>query len=707
MKYLFTIGAGLGTILLFLLATASGNTVALAKHYWELFALNGVVLVLLLVVLGNQLWRLRRRLRRQVFGAKLTFRLVVMFAVLSIVPGTLIYTVSVQFLTRSIETWFDVKVEKALDRGLSLGQMALHTQLAELSDVGAVVSARLREDGIGSQQQQLARLRSQYRLQELALFSPSGRLLALAGDAGQTSPLMYPDGALLDEAEHSPYGAIETGADGTLLLRAARRVDGANGTLVQLIRPVPTTLAEDAELVERVRAEYKQLSLSRSGLKVIYSLTLTLTLLMSILLALALAFVLSDRLSAPLRALAAGTRAVAKGDFSQRQPVTSRDELGVLAQSFNLMTRQLAEASEAVERNQSQLEAAKAYLEGVLVTLTSGVLTFDERFRLRAVNPGASSILGVDLEKMRGLRLLVWPDHYPELAPLCAGIQEHFADPECSSWQSQFDIAGRNGRRVLLARGARLHGGLESGVVVVFDDISDLLQTQRDAAWGEVAKRLAHEIKNPLTPIQLSAERIQHRLADKLSQADADMLARSTNTIVKQVNELKKMVDAFKEYARQPATKLRQLDLNALLAEVLVLYEATPFITLRLAPCQLLVMGDATLLRQVLHNLLQNAQDALHDQPEPMITVESAVVNGKVSVSVMDNGPGVSQELLGRVFEPYMTTKQKGTGLGLAIAKKILDEHGGAIHIANVEPRGARVEITLPHAEHQAQPQQI
>ncbi|WP_137937759.1 ATP-binding protein [Chitinivorax sp. B] len=701
MRYLVIIGAVFGTILMFLLATASSNTSGLAVHYWELFALNGLMLLVLLGILVRQLLRLRWRLKQQVFGAKLTFRLVLMFATLTIVPGTLIYTVSVQFLTRSIEGWFNVNVEKALDRGLALGQMALHHQLDNLVDTTSVVAARLHDDSGIINPGRLGILRAQYQIQELALFNTTGRLIAMASAGRRDSPVFYPDGAMLKEAFESNYRGIENDIEGGLLLRSVQRVEDIKGAplLLQAIQPVPKALADDAELVERVRADYKQLSLSRAGLKVIYSLTLTLTMLLALLLALALAFVLSDRLSAPLRALAAGTRAVAQGDFSQRQPVTSRDELGILTQSFNLMTRQLAEASETVDRNQSQLEAAKGYLEGVLVTLTSGVLTFDERFRLRAVNPSASHILGLDLERLRGVKLNAWADDTPELEGVCTSIQQGFANEGQRQWQYQLDWMSKNGRRVILLRGARLQRGPENGVVVVFDDITELMQAQRDAAWGEVAKRLAHEIKNPLTPIQLSAERIQHRLSDKLEQADADMLDRATKTIVKQVHELKKMVDAFKDYARQPASKLKLLDLNQLLGEVLVLYEATPFLHLQLPETPLWVMGDATLLRQVMHNLLQNAQDAVLDQPIPQLSVEAWAANHKVMVMVADNGCGIPPDMLSRVFEPYVTTKQKGTGLGLAIVKKIIDEHSGLIHITNIEPHGVRVAIELPLAE--------
>jgi PAS domain S-box-containing protein len=415
----------------------------------------------------------------------------------------------------------------------------------------------------------------------------------------------------------------------------------------------------------------------------------------------AVSFLLSERLSAPLSALAEATRAIAKGDYSRLNPVKSRDEFGVLTQSFNTMTRQIADATEAMERNQQQLERAKTYLESILSNLTSGVLTFDERFYLKTVNAAAYEILGVPAGSFHGLKLPEWSAHLSTVSPLTELVLRQFAGPTDRQWEQQMEYRrAEGGARTLLVRGTRLGTRGETGYVVVFDDITHLAQAQRDAAWGEVARRLAHEIKNPLTPIQLSAERLQQKLFLKLPQNDADMLTRATGTIVSQVTALKGMVDDFSQYARARRMSAEAVSLNDLVREVLVLYESMGVpIEPRLAENLPTVPADAALLRQVLHNLIQNAIDALAGAERPHIVVTSELSGESILLTVSDNGSGIAENVIERIFEPYVTTKPKGTGLGLAIVKKIVDEHHGRIHVENVKPHGANVSILLPLRE--------
>jgi nitrogen fixation/metabolism regulation signal transduction histidine kinase len=409
-------------------------------------------------------------------------------------------------------------------------------------------------------------------------------------------------------------------------------------------------------------------------------------------------------MSAPLSYLVEGTRAVAQGDYSQRETVASRDELGVLTQSFNAMRQQLAEARAVVERNQAQLADAHAYLQSILTNLSAGVLAFDEKLTLRSFNRSAGEILDADIARLSGLALDRWHERAPELGQLARAIVAAFEDSERAEWEEQIERSAHHGIQMLLARGTRLPAGSGMGYVVVFDDITHVLQAQRDAAWTEVARRLAHEIKNPLTPIQLSAERLQFKLASKLAGADAEMLQRSTQTIVNQVGALKNMVDAFREYARMPEPVMQELDINALLREVLSLYDSLAgWIRLELAPDLPRLVGDSAQLRQVIHNLMQNAQDALADSADPRIVVRSERVDGALRVTISDNGGGFPERLMQRAFEPYVTTKPKGTGLGLVIVKKIVEEHGGTVHIENITPHGARVSFTLPaHFAHPA-----
>jgi len=398
--------------------------------------------------------------------------------------------------------------------------------------------------------------------------------------------------------------------------------------------------------------------------------------------------------------LAEGTKAVAKGDFSPMQPVKARDELGQLMQSFNTMTRQLAETSAVVEHKQQQLEASKGYLESILAHLSSGVIAFDEKFAVKSANPIAAQLLGVDLQLLRGLNVSEWSEKAPALAPLAQALTPRFESETQKEWQAQIELTLDGGAKTLLVRGSRLPAEIDNGYVVVFDDVTRLIQAQRDAAWGEVARRLAHEIKNPLTPIQLSAERLAHKLAAKLDLPDAEILERATQTIVNQVAALKTMVDEFSQYARQPTLNLQTLDLNELVGEVLTLYENSPMpVQTELASALPQIKGDSKLLRQVIHNLLQNAQDALVGREAAQIKVRTELENGLAVLRVIDNGVGFPPDILARVFEPYVTTKAKGTGLGLAIVKKIVEEHGGQVEVRNIEPAGACVCIKLPCIE--------
>ena len=704
MKYFLILCLGLGAVLLFLLSTASANTALFAQHYPLLLALNGVIALCLLGLVVYQLLVLRKKLAARVFGSKLTLRLVLFFSLMAVLPGALVYGVSVQFLAKSIESWFDVRVDKALEGGLSLGRTTLDNMLKELDKKADTVALSLSELPPAEHLTAMNSLREQLGVQEATLFSQRGNIIAFS--SSERSGLMpdLPSTALLKQIrQQQTYSGIETIPGKGLYLRVVVPVNvlslNEDIRVLQLLQPVPKQLAQDAEAVQAVYRDYQELSLSRVGLKRLYALTLTLTLLLAWLSALALAFLISERLSAPLEVLAEGTRAVAQGDFSQRPPVKSRDELGILMQSFNIMTHQLSEARAAAERNQEQLQTAKAYLESVLANLSAGVLAFDEAFGLRSANLSAAHILETEFAQLRGTRLEEWSTGNIALRALSEQILASFRQSLSDEWEKQVEYPGKSGTRVLLLRGSRLSGAVQSGYVVVFDDITHLLQAQRDAAWGEVARRLAHEIKNPLTPIQLSAERLKHKLADKLDKTDLEILKRSTQTIISQVAAMQNMVDAFSDYARTSELILQPIDLNHLLREVLALYES-PALTIKLdlAPKLPQAMGDKTQLRQVIHNLLQNAQDALADVPAPSILVRTEAQGSRIRLTIQDNGSGFPEQLMTRLFEPYVTSKPKGTGLGLAIVKRIVDEHSGVIHIENIKPHGACVSISLPLA---------
>ena len=715
LRWLLIASASLSAIALFLLATASSNTALFAQGYDNLLVLNGVLVTLLMLVVGWQLWQLRRNLKSGVFGSRLALRLVLLFALVAILPGALVYAVSVQFIGRSIESWFDVRVDRALEGGLALGQKTLDYLLKDSVNKATQMAVSIGETP-GSLAGALARAAEQMNVYEAAVFSPSGAVLAVAGTGGaRTTPEPPPAAALRLARLQQAYSKIEQGADGGLVLRVVVPVNTealASQRLLQIIEPVPKTLAQDAERVQAGVRDYQEISFSRAALKRLYALTLTLTLLLA--------------LTSALGLLAEGTRAVAQGDFTRRQPVVSRDELGVLTESFNTMTAQLAEAQGREQESRRAIETTRAYLESVLGNLSAGVLVFDDAHRLRMVNPSAAVILQQPVADLIGMPLAEWGKRLPALAPMAELVAEGFRASEDRQWQREAQLTVANLSRTLLMRGTRLtvigegppraddrapSGGSErserggsfattgGGDVVVFDDVSELVQAQRDAAWAEVARRLAHEIKNPLTPIQLSAERLAMKLGNKLDGADADALRRGTQTIVSQVTAMKHMVDDFAIYARSPRPgQMQSVDLVGLLQDVLALYDSlAPHVALSLPDMPLHIQGEPTRLRQVFHNLISNAVDAQADVAHPRIAIALADTQGEATLTVEDGGPGFAEDVLARAFEPYVTTKSKGTGLGLAIVKKIVDEHGGRIAIGNAPGGGARVTIAFPH----------
>ncbi|MEO8166289.1 MAG: HAMP domain-containing protein, partial [Betaproteobacteria bacterium] len=551
MQFLIVLVLTLGAVMLYLLSGASANTPWFTSDLPLLLVLGvGVVLILMLVV-GYQLLLLRRRLNARVFGSKLTLRLVLLFALVAVLPGALVYAVSVQFLSRSIESWFDVRVEKALEGGLSLGRANLDNMLKELRRKAESMTLLLSERSLPRQFATLNMLREQAAVHNATLLRADGSVIAFSSaDAASLVPELPSPSVVRGVRLQRPYSAIEALGEAGMQLRVLVPINDVTGPtlLLQLIQPVPTALARDAQTVQEIYRDYQELSLSRLGLKRLYALTLTLSLLLALLSALLLAILFSARLSAPLGVLAAGTRAVAQGDFSPRHSVKSHDELGLLTESFNSMTRQLAEARGDAQRNQEQVTAAKAYLESVLGNLSAGVMSFDAEFRLRSANRSAARILGVEVEQLIATRPDEWSQREPRLGAVGNAVREALGKSRDEPWEIQVELSGAAGQQILLLRGSRLAAGAQTGMVLVFDDITRMRQAQRLAAWGEVAQRLAHEIKNPLTPIQLSAERMQHRLADKLSSQDADILQRSTQTIVNQVAALKAMVDAFSLY---------------------------------------------------------------------------------------------------------------------------------------------------------------
>jgi nitrogen fixation/metabolism regulation signal transduction histidine kinase len=764
LRYGVMVGGAIGSILLFLLASASDNSGFFDRYYSWLLGLNAAVAAMLVVFVVVALWRLVSRYRAGKFGSRLMTRLVLLFGAVGILPGLVIFVVSVQFVSHSIESWFDVKIEAALKSGLNLGVAALDQALADLSSQANVTALTISGQDHAATQVILNRLvDEQDGMQSAMLVDANGGLLASSSDTRKADLVGdLPTVAMLKQA-NMPRGfaqsegglerdftnaAAEGAADAAgqaasagqapdvldaatgLRLRVVLLVPdppGAAPRYLQLLQSVPVNLATNAEVLRNAYSEYQTRFLARVGLRKMYIETLSLTLLLAIFGAIASAFLIASNLAQPLLVLAEGTRAVAEGDLSPRPIVQTTDELGTLTQSFNTMTGQLFEARSAVERNRAALQSAKAHLESVLANMSAGVIVLDADFVVVSANDAVERILmhdiggatlGRALHDIGGLEVFaaaVTKAFSAQSAQSAAGGQKR---PR-SHWQQEIEIPRRAGTTddhdiTLLARGSRLPVGAGSGYIVVFDDISDVISAQRSVAWGEVARRLAHEIKNPLTPIQLSAERLQMKLEGKLAGTDIDLLNRATTTIVNQVDAMKRMVDDFRDYAKAPPAVLEPLHLNGLIRQILDLYLAgdeSDIIHVSLAKDLPAVMGDATQLRQVIHNLLQNAQDAMMEQergpdaPPPRIDVTTEAIHFRsaegheataVRLAIIDNGPGFAPKILSRAFEPYVTSKARGTGLGLPMVKKIIDEHGGRIDIQNRQDgSGASVLILL------------
>jgi nitrogen fixation/metabolism regulation signal transduction histidine kinase len=737
--------------LLFLLASASDNSGFFDRYYGWLLGLNASVAVALVLLVGVSLFRLYSRYKSGKFGSRLMTRLVVLFAAIGVLPGLVIFLVSVQFVSHSIDSWFNVRVEEALNAGLDLGRSALDESLAELEAQARGTVRQLAEDPFYAAPATLARFVRRHPGTQSAIIvdADGGLIVSAMGERRINLSADLPTALMLNKAKDEPsYAAYEGGgelrddrvgapqpapldANSVLRLRVLMAIpdpvqpSGAHlaPRYLQIIQAVPQKLASNGEMLRTAFSEYKERFVARVGLRKMYIETLTLTLLLAVFGAIAAAFLIANDLAQPLLLLAEGTRAVAEGDLSPRPIVASSDELGTLTQSFNTMTRQLSEARSAVERNRIALQNAKAHLESVLANMSAGVMVLDSEFRLVTCNDSVERIL-----QHAGVTLIGQPLAEVEgMQEFAAAIINAFSAQSAQTaagrnlqrlhWQRQIEIprppgSAEENELILLTRGSRLPLETGSGYIVVFDDITDVISAQRSIAWGEVARRLAHEIKNPLTPIQLSAERLQMKLESKLAGPDVELLNKASTTIVNQVAAMKRMVDDFRDYARTPPAVLQPLDLNSLVEDILHLYvsgEGNDIIHANLAPALPMILGDDTQLRQVIHNLLQNAQDALQEHPpadaEPRIDVvtegiiyQSADGGTRIAVrlSISDNGPGFMPKILANAFEPYVTTKAKGTGLGLAMVKKIIEEHGGRIDIQNRDDSsGASVLILL------------
>lgn len=717
---------------LFMMSAAAQNSAMFGRMYSVLLVVNVVGITAFLALIAVNLYYLVKQYRARVMGSRLTLRLLVMFVALAVAPVTVVFFFSIQTLNRGIDNWFDVKIEQALNDALLLGRTSLDAIKQDLAKTANEMAIELEASSDRTVLPALNYLREAHALGELTLFSQDGRIIASSSQEGPESGTLLPDRPgeeiLARIRQGQSYANLDASARTGLRLRVVvpvySRDVGAPLRILQVLQPLPSRYAKLGESVQTAYAEYEKLVYLRGPLKFSFTLTLSLVALLTMLIALWAAIFSARRVVAPIRDLAAGTRAVALGDYKKRIPVPSHDEIGILVESFNEMTRQIARAQSQTKRSQREAEMQRTYLETILTHLSSGVLSFDHRHMLRTHNAAAGHILGVDVAAASGRSLDWLADNHAHLGPFTEAIKNAVRTGS-REWRAEVEIVSEPAsRRIFMLRGTLLPGlkGRYSGYVVVFDDVTNIIHAQRAAAWGEVARRMAHEIKNPLTPIQLSAERIRHKYLPVLPEDERPTLDRATHTIVEQVEALKGLVNAFADYARPAQITPKPIDVNDLIRDVIELYRAergpasADTIPLRgsegdgpagnvklkldLARDLPPIVADAGRLRQVLHNLLLNARDALSHQPKPAIRISTRHVleneRHHIELSICDNGPGFPADLMDRLFEPYVTSKAKGTGLGLAIVKRIIEEHSGSIMAENLPNGGAGVTIRLP-----------
>ena len=705
------IGVALWLVALYLLASAAQNSAQFDRWLPWILLINISGLLTLLVLLAAKLYQLVKDFRRHVPGSRLKGRTVAIFSALAVAPILVVYYFALQFLNRGIDSWFELEVSQGLKDTRELSHAALEVRVREFLQHTEVVAHELSGLPDFNLITTLDRERRDSAALEFTVVGAQTQIIATSSDRPMdTLPAPATDEMMLQVRRGHSYVTLDTDSVGGYVIRAAAQLDvnpNASSRVLIALYPVPQQLSQLADTVQRSYTQYANLVQMRRPLKSTFALILTFVVLMSLIAAVYGAFFAAQRLVQPVQDLIAGTRAVAKGNYDTQLPLPSRDELGFLVTSFNDMTKRLGRAREETRRSQQAVEAERAGLAVILARLSTGVVSLAPDLTVRTANQAASAILGVDLEAAVGIRFdeSISDDE----------VFTHFLDAVKSrldagqlDWREQLELPSDAGKRVLMCACTELptDDGGASGVVLVFDDITTLLQAQRDAAWGEVARRLAHEIKNPLTPIQLAAERMQRKFMGSMNAQDAQILERATHTIVAQVDAMKQMVNAFSEYARAPDLYFSPFDLNQLITEVVDLYrshENTAETKLSLSPQLPMVSADRVRIRQILNNLLTNSLEALEGRPEGRVEIETHVAEDgpkqMAAIVVSDNGPGFQRDLIGTVFDPYVTSKPKGTGLGLAIVKKIVEEHGGRIEADNRRSGGARVRILLPLGE--------
>jgi len=705
LKYIITIVAFIGIALLILLAKAISNSELISGDSFRiLLGLNILFICSLIGLIAVQIFRLLQSVKKEITGSRLTLRLVLSFALMGIVPVLIVYLVSVNFLTKSIESWFDVKVESALEGGLTLGQKTIDILMNDIELKGKSIAYSIGNSDPQQRDSLLTDLRAKFGIQDAVIFDQDSIIIGVSSEKNDLIPPI-PSIDDLERGAQGFFGRIEEVKDDQIYLKTFTPITPKSAMskrlILQLTQPIPPSISNLALSVESVYDEYQQLTYSRNSLKIIYILTLTLVLLLALLSSVAASFVISRRFSSPLAMLADATKQISKGNYKKIIPEQGKDEIGVLIRSFNSMTSQLGEATRNSEKDRKGLEVARTFLETILAHLTTGVIVLDDKKIIRLNNISASIMLTNKkiILKNKPIKDVVATNLI--FKPIYDFVEAYINNIKINKKEvsQEFKLNQDKQEKTIMLQITPLIDNKGKSYVLVMDDISEVTQSQRHSAWGEVARRLAHEIKNPLTPIQLSAERIQHKFKDKLSKEDSHILERSTNTIVNQVNALKIMVNEFAEYARPPKIQKDKIRIDNLVEEVIDLYEIDKIISVKKDKNIPIIYADQNKLRQVIVNLLENSQDALKKIKNPKIKISIKKKVNEVKLIVEDNGSGIPDEIIGRIFEPYVTSKKTGTGLGLAVVHKIIEEHEGKIKIDRIKKSGTRITITLRAGE--------
>ncbi|MDC1000134.1 ATP-binding protein [Methylophilaceae bacterium] len=711
MKYLITSVAVVGLGFLILLAESlSNNELVSNDTFIVLLVISIAFVVCLFFLIIFQVFKLLQSVRKEITGSKLTLRLVIAFGLMVLIPVSIVYLVSVNFLTKSIESWFDVRVESALEGGLNLGQKTIDILIDDIELKGKSIAYAIANKPYEKREDILIDLREKFSISSAVLYKNDGSISAIS----ESNPTIRTTTISLEDirrVQNGYFGRIEETKNKNLLLKAFIPIfyNDKNQTIdligskeiLMLSQPVPESISNMAISVESVFEEYQQLRYSRNSLKIIYTLTLTIVLMLAILTSVAISFVLSRRFTRPLSLLSEATNQIAKGNYKKIIPEVGKDELGILVKSFNSMTFQLDAATKNSKRNRKRLEEARAFLDATLTNLATSIVVIDKNINIKLYNKSAAKLLNFKLSNMVGENLKNANKNIQKFQKVINFIEESLSRKNnTKDISKEIVIGSQEDEKTLILKLSSLCESTGISYILLLEDISTVAKAQRQIAWSEIARRLAHEIKNPLTPIQLSAERVQNKIINKLNEADKALLNKSTNTIIKQVDALKLMVNEFAEYSRTPSIVRKSIKITELIDEISYLYSDQNIEIKKNYPKKNKeIKLDENKFRQVLINIFDNSKAATKKIKNPEIIISLKYNKNFIMLKFEDNGIGIPTEIIDKIYEPYVTSKKTGTGLGLAIVNKIIEEHSGHIEIKNTKPNGVCILITLPLME--------